>query len=47
VSIRAYTPTGNGLLAAASAAQTAAKRDKVVFVFNFFDELRRLAPVKK
>jgi hypothetical protein len=34
-------------LAAASAAQTAAKRDKVVFVFNFFDELRRLAPVKK
>jgi serine/threonine-protein kinase len=27
--------------------QTAAKEDKVVFIFNFFDELRRLAPTKK
>jgi len=33
--------------AAAIAPQTvtAVKQDKVVFVFNFFDELRRLAPV--
>jgi len=27
--------------------QTAARQDKVVFIFNFFDELRRLAPVRK
>jgi serine/threonine-protein kinase len=27
--------------------QAAAKHDKVVFIFNFFDELRRLAPVTK
>ena len=26
---------------------TAAKLDKVVFIFNFFDELRRMAPAKK
>jgi hypothetical protein len=23
------------------------KRDKVVFIFNFFDELRRVAPIGK
>jgi hypothetical protein len=23
------------------------KQDKLVFVFNFFDELRRIAPAKK
>ena len=34
-------------LAAAPEAQTAAKQDKLVFIFNFFDELRRIAPVAK
>ena len=33
------------LLSLAADAQTDARADKVVFVFNFFDELRRLAPV--
>ena len=33
-------------LAAAPDAQSAVKQDKVVFIFNFFDELRRLAPVR-
>ena len=33
-------------LAAAPEAQSSARQDKVVFIFNFFDELRRLAPVK-
>ena len=28
-------------------AQSAAKLDKVVFIFNFFNELRRIAPVTK
>jgi hypothetical protein len=28
-------------------AEIAAKQDKVVFIFNFFDELRRIAPAKK
>ncbi len=32
-------------LAAAPDAQNVVKLDKVVFIFNFFDELRRLAPV--
>ena len=31
-------------VAPAPEAQPAAKQDKVVFIFNFFDELRRLAP---
>jgi len=40
-------PDGERLaLAAASDAQSTAKQDKVVFIFNFFDELRRLAPRK-
>jgi hypothetical protein len=26
--------------------QESVKRDELVFVFNFFDELRRLVPVK-
>ena len=39
-------PDGNRF-AIASAPQTApAKQDKIVLVFNFFDELRRIAPVK-
>ena len=31
----------------AAQTQAAAKQDKVVFIFNFFDELRRLAPVTR
>jgi hypothetical protein len=27
-------------------AQTKAKQDKVVLILNFFDELRRIAPIK-
>ena len=34
-------------LAAVPAEAAAAKHDKVVFIFNFFDELRRLAPATK
>ena len=34
-------------LAAVPETQTAAKRDKLVFIFNFFDELRRVAPATK
>jgi serine/threonine-protein kinase len=34
------------VLAALDQTQAAVKRDKVVLVFNFFDELRRIAPVK-
>jgi Tol biopolymer transport system component len=34
-------------LAKAPDTETAARQDKVVFIFNFFDELRRIAPVKK
>ena len=34
-------------LAPVTETQTAAKQDKLVLIFNFFDELRRLAPVKR
>ena len=34
-------------LAAVTETQTAAKQDKLVFIFNFFDELQRIAPVAK
>lgn len=34
-------------LAVARDTLATAKRDKVIFIFNFFDELRRLAPPKK
>jgi hypothetical protein len=34
-------------VATVSEAQANAKQDKLVFIFNFFDELRRIAPVKK
>jgi hypothetical protein len=34
------------VLAVAPEVDTSVKRDKLVFVFNFFDELRRLVPVK-
>ncbi len=41
-------PDGNRFaLAAVPQTQAAVKQDKVVFVFNFFDELRRIAPVGK
>jgi hypothetical protein len=30
-----------------SGKETDTKPDKLVFVFNFFDELRRIAPTKK
>jgi hypothetical protein len=41
-------PDGNRFaLAAASGKETEMKQDKLVFVFNFFDELRRIAPAKK
>jgi hypothetical protein len=39
-------PDGNRF-ALVSAQGAPANLDKVVFVFNFFDELRRLAPVTK
>ena len=35
------------VLAAAPDNASAVKQDKLVFIFNFFDELRRLAPVTK
>jgi len=39
-------PDGNRIvLAAAPEAQESVKHDELIFVFNFFDELRRLAPV--
>jgi hypothetical protein len=34
-------------VAAMPETQTTTKSDKVVFVFNFFDELRRIAPATK
>jgi serine/threonine-protein kinase len=41
-------PDGNRFaLATPPEAQTAAKQDKVVFIFNFFDELRHLAPASR
>src|SRR4030095_250833 len=41
-------PDGNRFaLSAVPQTQVSVKRDKVVFVFNFFDELRRLAPARK
>jgi serine/threonine-protein kinase len=39
-------PDGNRV-AIAAIREISAKQEKVVFVFNFFDELRRLAPVTK
>jgi hypothetical protein len=34
------------VLAVAPEVNESVKRDELVFVFNFFDELRRLVPVK-
>jgi serine/threonine-protein kinase len=42
----ALHPDGERIAASVPDARTEEKRDKVVFIFNFFDELRRLAPVK-
>ena len=39
-------PDGNRIAFAAEVQQDAVKHDKLVFVFNFFDELRRRIPVK-
>jgi Tol biopolymer transport system component len=46
---RAYAlhPDSQRFAVAATPQDTGAKQDKVVFVFNFFDELRRLAPAAK
>jgi hypothetical protein len=35
------------VVSAPTGAQPEDKRDKVVFIFNFFDELRSIAPVTK
>ena len=41
-------PDGNRfVMAVAPEDRESAKRDELVFVFNFFDELRRLVPVSK
>ena len=41
-------PDGDWLaVAAATGSQTEDKFDKVTFIFNFFDELRRIAPPKR
>jgi serine/threonine-protein kinase len=40
-------PDGNRFAMAVPETQMGQKRDKVVFIFNFFDELRRLAPAKR
>ena len=40
-------PDGERFVVAPGTDQTASKQDKVVFIFNFFDELRRVAPVSK
>ena len=45
--LRTYAlhPDGNRVaIAGRDETQPPARQDKVVFVFNFFDELRRLAP---
>jgi Tol biopolymer transport system component len=39
-------PDGKRFVVAGSESETAQRLDKVVFVFNFFDELRRIAPTK-
>ena len=40
-------PDGKRFAVLNAPAQSQAKRDKVTFIFNFFDELRRLAPAQK
>jgi hypothetical protein len=38
-------PTGDRVVMAVADGRAETVRDKIVFVFDFFDELRRLAPV--
>jgi hypothetical protein len=41
-------PDGNRfVIAAPQETEVTVKQDKLVFVFNFFDELKRLAPATK
>jgi hypothetical protein len=40
-------PDGERIAAAVATGQAEEKIDKVTFIFNFFDELRRLAPPSK
>jgi hypothetical protein len=40
-------PDGKRFAVAAADAESLLKQNKVIVVFNFFDELRRVAPVKK
>jgi hypothetical protein len=42
----ALHPDGRRFAIATAPQDSGAKQDKVVLVFNFFDELRRLAPAK-
>jgi hypothetical protein len=39
-------PDGDRFALAVAPDTPAAKQDKVTFIFNFFDELRRIAPIK-
>jgi hypothetical protein len=40
-------PDGNRFAIASAQGDTIVKQNKAVFIFNFFDELRRIAPPKK
>ena len=40
-----HSPDGQRFALASRREVSAVKQDKVVFIFNFFDELRRIAPV--
>ena len=40
-------PDGQRFAMASNQGDTTVKQNKAVFVFNFFDELRRIAPVTK
>jgi len=40
-------PDGDRFALAIQDAQAGTKQDKVVFIFNFFDELRRVAPATR
>jgi serine/threonine-protein kinase len=40
-------PDGERFVVAPGTDQAASKQDKVVFIFNFFDDLRRVAPLAK
>jgi hypothetical protein len=41
-------PNGNRFaVAIPQGARTEAQHDRIVFIFNFFDELRQIAPLKR